>query len=437
MITITRRVLTYICALTPGQIFTHYIIIAHVKKTMVMLSHVNLYLKELSASLDTSNRYSNVLSKFYRYLSTLEKYQDVSVTSYHALVDNQDLKNWQIQRAIDRVAAQSTRPSTETIIQDGMLVYGFFEWLKKVGYTSCVSFRYKTWQPNFKDEALLAHIKTRARLVLDGKGIRALDREILQDQSYTLPTNYEMSCLILGYSDPVYAAIFKLSLGTAMRPVDLCRFPYAGAGRNQHIMPYENMTFVDETVDYHITNSKGKRSRTIKIHRLDLKALDDHYIKTLYPERAALYAKKYGKPCPPSQLFLNSRGVPVTRKMISGRSNDAKTRARRLDPSIRKSLRFYDARHWWPTIFLIRRFKSALLGELSEVRDAAAMQVLKQQMGHKHIITTYNHYLDLARVLLLAHEGYVNELFSNPDQSVQQFLEAPIFDDQSKGEPGE
>ncbi|AXA68184.1 hypothetical protein CE139_21070 [Pseudomonas oryzihabitans] len=75
------------------------------------------------------------------------------------------------------------------------------------------------------------------------------------------------------------------------------------------------------------------------------------------------------------------------------------------------------------------------MGELSEVRDAAAMQVLKQQMGHKHIITTYNHYLDLARVLLLAHEGYVNELFTNPDQSVQQFLDAPIFDDESKGQP--
>lgn len=428
MITISRRILSYSNLLVPGKVFTHYILIAHVEKTMVLLSHVNLYLQSLSSSLDTSNRYSSVISKFYRYLSTLDKFDSVFVGNYHALVDNEDLKNWQVQMAVDRVASQSARPSTETIIQDGMLVYGFFEWLKKAGYASCVSFRYKTWQPNFKDEQLLAHIKSKALKVLDGKGIRALDREILQSHSYTLPTNYEISSLILAFSDPVYAAIFKLSLGTAMRPMDLCNFPYAGSGDNQHIMPYENMTFDDDTVEYKIKFSKGNKSRVIRIHKLDLKALDDHYIKGYYPARAERYMDLYGKPCPPSILFLTARGVPVTPKMIRSRSNAAKNRARKLDPSIRESLCFYDARHWWPTIFLIRRFNKALLGELSEVRDAAAMQVLKQQMGHRRIITTYNHYLDLARLLLLAHEGYVNELFKNPRQSVEQFLESPLFD---------
>lgn len=334
MITIRRRLLTYTCLLMPGKVFTHYILIANVKKAMVMLSHVKLYLKSLSSSLDTSNRYSNVISKFYRYLSTLEKFQAVSVAGYHALVDNQDLKNWQVQRAVDRVAAQSLKPSTETIIQDGMLVYGFFEWLKKAGYSSCVSFKYKTWQPNFKDEVLLSHIKRRALTVLDGKGIHALDREVLQSHSYTLPTNHEMASLILAYDDPVYAAIFKLSLATAMRPIDLCRFPYAGAGKNQHIMPYENMSFSDDTVEYHVEASKGNKSRKVRIHQLDLKALDDHYIKNHYPERAERYEKLYGDPCPPSILFLSYRGVPVTPKMISSRSNSAKVKARKLDPSI-------------------------------------------------------------------------------------------------------
>lgn len=393
-----------------------------------MLSHANLYLQNVSSSIDTSNRYSNIISIFYRYLSTLEKYKAVPVESYHALVDNLDIKNWQVQRAVDRVAAQSAKPSTETIIQNGMRVYSFFEWLNKNGYSSCVSFRYKTWRPNFKDESLLAHIKTRALTVLDGKGVRSLDRESLQSRSYSLPTNYEMTSLILGYQDPVYSAMFKLSLATAMRPMDLCRFPYAGNGKNRHIIPFENMYFAEETVEYHISRGKGNKSRAIRIHQLDLKALDDHYIKTHYPSRAELYEKRFGKPCPPSILFLSSRGVPVTPKMISRRTTAAKEGARKLDPSIRESLCFYDARHWWPTIFLIRRFKKALLGELSEVRDVAAMQVLKDQLGHTHLITTYNHYLDLARVLLLAHEGFVNEVVTNPGQNVEQFLQSPVFD---------
>ena len=113
--------------------------------------------------------------------------------------------------------------------------------------------------------------------------------------------------------------------------------------------------------------------------------------------------------------------------MISRRTVDARERARRLDPSIRKSIRFYDARHWWPTIFLIRRFKTALLGQMSEVRDAAAMQVIKNQMGHAHLITTYNHYLDLARVLLLAHEGFVHELVTNPSKTIEQYLDSPTL----------
>jgi integrase len=378
-------------------------------------------------SIDTSNRYSSIISIFYRYLSTLEKYASVPVASYHSIVDNHDLKEWQIQREIDRVTTQSARPSTETIIEDGKRIYSFFEWLQKKAYPSCVSFQYKTWQPNFKDEELLSHIKRKALTVLDGRGVKALDREVYQSRSYTLPTNHEMKSLISSYEDPVYAAMFKLSLGTAMRPMDLCKFPYLGNGRNTHIMPYESMSMDGTTVEYHLSRSKGDKSRTIAIHKLDLKALDDHYIQKCYAPRAELYEKRFGKPCPPSILFLSSRGVPVTPKMISRRTVAARERARKDDPSIRKSVRFYDARHWWPTIFLIQRFKHGLKGQISEVRDAAAMQVIKNQMGHAHLITTYNHYLDLARVVLLAHEGFVNEVATNPSKTIEEFLESPTL----------
>lgn len=427
MISILRRQLTYQDVFSPGRIRAHYVLIAKLNNKMTMLSHANLYLKDVGSSMATSNKYSNLISMFYRFLSTLDKYLDVSVSSYHSLVDNQDIKSWQVQREIDRVAAQSSRPSTETIVDDGKIIYKFFEWLGKKGYPSCVNFEYTTWQPNFKDEQLLAHIKKKALSSLDGRGVRALDKEVSQNRSYSLPTNHEIKSLILGYEDPVYAAMFKFSLGTAMRPMDLCKFPYIGNGENSHILPFENMRCEGATVNYQVTKSKGGKSREVVINLLDLKALDDHYIKKYYAPRAELYAKRYGEPCPPSILFLSSRGVPVTPKMISRRTVDARERARRLDPSIRKSIRFYDARHWWPTIFLIRRFKTALLGQMSEVRDAAAMQVIKNQMGHAHLITTYNHYLDLARVLLLAHEGFVHELVTNPSKTIEQYLDSPTL----------
>lgn len=427
MITISRRFLNYICVLS-GKSVAHYVLIACVEGKMIMLSHANLYLRDISASKDTSNKYSNAISMFYRYLSTLEKFKSVPLAGYHSIVDNQDLKNWQIQRQVDRVAKQSSKPCTETIINDGKLIYSFLAWLDTAGYSTCMSFKYKTWEPDFKNEDLLSHIKRKALLVLDGRGIKALDRDIQQDKAYTLPSDYELECLILGYHDPVYAALFKLSLGTAMRPLDLCNFPYIGNGFNSHIMPYENMEFNDDVVTYYIADSKGGKSREVSIHRLDLKALDDHYIKDHYGPRAALYQKRFGVPCPPSVLFLSSRGIPVTPKMISRRTFDARDAARRLDPSIRASVRFYDSRHWWPTMFLIKRFQKALLGELSQVRDFAAMQVLKNQMGHSKLITTYNHYVDVARVILLSHEGIVNELVKNPSQTVSQFLKSPSLD---------
>ncbi|NMX83556.1 site-specific integrase [Pseudomonas sp. WS 5503] len=427
MLDISRKLITYTCPVS-GKETTHFILIAGFGKKHFLLSHANLYLRAAtSQSKDTSSKYSNVISVFYRYLATLSKYVGVDISQYHALVDNDDIKSWQVQREIERQAKQSLKPSTKTIVDEGKLIYGFFYWLSLEGYSSCLNFKLKTWLPNFKNEELLSYIKREARVALDGKGIKALDREWRQQQSYSLITNQEIKDFLGGFHDAVYVAMFKLALGTAMRPMDLCDFPYVGNGVNKHIQPYDNMEFDDATTEYRIFYSKGKKHRDIRIHQGDLKALSEHYTNTLYPERANLYAARYGRPCPPSILFLNAAGEPVTPKMISTRSNAAKERAIRNGSQMRADVCFYDSRHWWPTMFLIKRFGSKLLGELSEVKDVAAQQVLKAQMGHSSLHTTYDHYVDVARVILLAHEGYVNELYFNADQTVSEFLEKPVF----------
>jgi len=427
MIELTRKLICYSCPLS-GKATSHYILIAQNGEKRYLLSHPNLYLRAAtSQSEDTSNRYSNVISMFYRHLSFLDKYKGVELAQYHSLVSNEDLKSWQVQRAIDRQAQQSIRPSTQTIVDDAKLVYGFLYWLDCEGYSSCLTFKLKTWQPNFKSEELLSYIKRQAKVALDAKGIKALDREWRQKKSYSLITNEEIFDLLGGFHDPVYAVMFRFALDTAMRPMDLCKFPYAGNGPNAHVQPWDNMSFEKATVEYRIFWSKGRKHRDIQIHQKALKMLFDDYTNILYPSRAELYAKRYGRPCPPSILFLNSTGVPVTTKMVRTRSNAAKVRAIRNGSKMRADVCFYDSRHWWPTMYLIKHFGSKLLGDISEVKDMAAMQALKAQMGHAYLHTTFDHYVDVARVLLLAYEGYVNELHSNMGQTVSEFLKEPVF----------
>ncbi|MGE8188992.1 site-specific integrase [Pseudomonas sp. NPDC086278] len=422
MLQISRELISY--KTVRGKEVSHYVLIAHEGKNRVLISHVNLYLYENTrASNATSNKYSSVLSGFYSYLSTLDKFKLVPVGSYHTLADNEDIKSWQEARQTARVKTQKAFPTSETIFNDAQRVVNFFAWLKKEHFEICVDVQFRTWIANFKSDQLLSHIQRKAEVTIDFKNITVLDRERRQQQSYSLITNDEIKTLIRSYPDPVYAALFKLSLGTAMRPSELCKFPYIGNGANSHIQPYENMVKEGATVPYLISLSKGFKSRTIRVNLADLKALEEHYIKPHYHERARLYKERYGKKCPPSILFLTAQGVPITSKMISDRTLAAKKLAMATNSQFRESVVFYDARHWWPTMFLIKRFKQGLLEDSTVVRDMAAIQAITQQMGHDNFSTTYNHYIDQARLLLLAQEGYVNDLVTNPDQSVEEFIE--------------
>lgn len=422
MLQISRELVSY--KTVRGNDVSHYILIAADGKKRVLISHVNLYLYEITRSSEaTSNKYSSILSAFYTYLSTLDKFKMVGVGSYHNITDNEDIKNWQEARQTARVNAQKAFPTSETIFNDAQRVLNFFAWLRSEHYESCVDVQYKTWIANFKNDHLLSHIQRQANVAIDSKNITTLDREGRQQKLYSLITNDEIKSLVQSYPDPVYAALFKLSLGTAMRPSELCKFPYIGNGENRHIQPYENMTREGATVPYLIKLSKGKKTRTIRINMADLKALEDHYIKPYYQERARLYKERYGKKCPPSILFLTARGVPITQKMISDRTLAAKKLAMASNKQFRESVVFYDARHWWPTMFLIKRFKQGLLEDSTIIRDMSAIQAITQQMGHDNFSTTYKHYIDQARLLLLAQEGYVNDLVTNPDQSVEEFIE--------------
>ncbi|EXF56978.1 phage integrase family protein [Acinetobacter sp. 1294596] len=389
----------------------------------ILLSHPNLFLYyETNRAINTSKRYANILAQFYSYLSTDEKFRDIEISKYHVLTDNRDIRKWQIYRQIKRVQKQSNKPTSKTILEDAKIILNYFKWLHNSGYITNVSIEHKNWIANFKNQRMLNYIQQTAKQVIDAKNIKVLDKERRQSSSKSLITNQEIKALINAYTDPAYSALFKLSLGTGMRPIELVQFPYLGNGENKHIMPYSEMDKDNPTIGFEVIG-KGKKLRTVRINIKDLKELDNTYIKPFYNERRKLYREKYGIECPPSILFLNKVGKPITPTMISKRSNDAKLRAMKFYPDFREKITFYEARHWWPTMFALEFFKEKLLDSSSEVLYAAFAEALKNQMGHEDLETTYKYYIDMARLVYSAHQRTVHELLVSPQKTVQEMLD--------------
>jgi integrase len=361
---------------------------------------------------------------FYRYLSSLEDFRNIAPGSYHLYARNKNVMRWQSHREINRAKGADARPTSETIFEDAKMLMNYFRWLGDVNVSTGVKVKLKTWIPPFKNARYQEYISLRARNVIDSSIISVLDKISRQKNIRTLITLKEIQKLAENYVDPVYAALLIFAIGTAMRPMDLCRFPYYGNGLNKHIMPYSSMQFNEPTVNYVITNSKSHRTRTIIIHRDALKALEETYINPFYAERAKKYEERYGEAPPLGLLFLTTNGRPVTPASIAQRTTTAKKKARSMDPTIRESLKFYDARDWWPTQYMIRSFGNKLLQSNEGLFNYAIAQVLLSQMGHKSLTTTFQYYLDFARVILSIYQGHSLEVFRAADLSAPEFLSA-------------
>lgn len=429
MIWFTRKPIAYTDNL--GAKVQHCILIAHSGKKKILLSHPNLYLYwNTRSSLETSKRYCNVIGMFYSYLSSQEKFKDIDVTQYHAVADNEDIKRWQVERQQLR-ARRKQAAASETITREAMLVAEFFRWLNTSRYPTNVDTKTRHIEVNFKSDGMLNYVNNRdkQRTIVDSRTIKILDKERRQKRRKSMISNDEIILLTQSYVDPVYSAIFMLSLGTALRPMEVCRFPYIGKDSNKHIMPYSSMDKGGKVVDY-TTLGKGNKYRTIKINLNDLKALEKNYIKPYYQHRKQKYREKYGEECPLDILFLTSNGDPVTEKKIAERTNNAKKRAQKINPHFRDAISFYDARHWWPTQYLIRFFGDRLLTEAADVIYAAAAQVLVDQMGHENISTTFKHYVDMARMVVMTHKGIISELIEDTDvtgfvRQIKHSIEVP------------
>ncbi|MBV6825706.1 hypothetical protein [Pseudomonas sp. PD9R] len=390
----------------------HYVLIADYKNKKILLSVPNLYLYERTrSSLQTSRRYALIISMFYRFLATRKAYKHLAPGDYHAVVQNKDIRHWQIHRQENRVKNNSSSPTSETIFEDAKIALNFFAWVQKSGFTTNIKIELEDWIANFKNSNLLNYIKRKAGVRISSDPIRALDREASQKKPHSLITNQEIKTLLGIYPDKVYSVIFLFGLATAMRPMEISVFPLYGNGKNKHILPYSSMPEDTNKFTYTVLG-KGNKLRDIVIPAYALKDLEENYIKTEYTARKKKYKEKFGTPCPPSILFLNSEGDPVTERMISNATYYACKLAHKSDPAFRTNNNFYQARHWWPTMMMIQHRGAQLLSPAADVLDAAFGQVLTAQLGHEDISTTYKHYLDLARVLIMARDGRVNDIIS-------------------------
>jgi hypothetical protein len=68
-------------------------------------------------------------------------------------------------------------------------------------------------------------------------------------------------------------------------------------------------------------------------------------------------------------------------------------------------------------------FKEDLLSSAADVMWAACGQALLDQMGHDDVETTFTHYVDMARVVMLANKGRGTELITNAHDGVHSFIE--------------
>lgn len=428
MIEINRKLIKY-HSIDVGVEVSHYVLIAETDDKSLMLSHPNLYLySKTRTSPHTSVRYAGIISNFYKFLSTQDKMKGMDVSVYHALTDNRDIMRWQVQRQIDRLDKQSPKPSSETIFEDAQLLLVFFNWLNDQWYLTNVNVRLKTWRANFKSNRMLNYLASQAKVTIDASNIRVLDKKSRQAKFDFLISDMEIKALLEAYVDPVYAVLFTFALGTAMRPMDIVRFPYLGNADNQHIMPYSEMTKSGSTTKYTVYDSKGKKDRTIVIHMEELRYLEENYIKPFYYERRSLYKKRFGHACPPDILFLNKWGIPVTPNKIAKRTNAAKANAMAKNPEFRPHIDFYQARHWWPTQYLIATYGDMLLTQTTDALVLAVAQVIKAQLGHDDIETTYKHYIDMARVIMLSYKGQSLDLVRSHDHVALHFtklLERP------------
>lgn len=403
---IEKTISTYINPLT-GSEQSHHVLYTLDHDRASPFDAVNLFLSiNAVSSIDTSKRYSSVFIRFYSWYFKYKK----QLLNKHAwlTVTDIDIQSWQINRAAHRTMEQKEKPSDKTIFSDACIIHDFYIWALNEKYPVRIKPQSREFIFDFKNREndLLAHIPKSKRKVIGKKNIRVKTGSI-QQENIRILTPDQIKDLLMSYSDPVYAFMYLTSMCTGLRPEGVVAIPYIGVGRNSHILPWDQMKKEIKpdqlTFTYRVTE-KGRKTRSIKININDWNLINSAYL-SLLEERRNLYKEKNGKYPDQKYFWLNSKGMPITSsKQIADATTYAKKRGNIDFPCC-----FYDARHWYATMYILHHLNKNNLWK-EDGYNAAIDENLRQQLGHENILTTYNHYVSVARLYVAASGGLVSEV---------------------------
>ncbi|AIV04972.1 hypothetical protein LA59_05640 [Vibrio harveyi] len=390
----------------------HHVLIFSHNGSEVLLSAINLYLKERAyKSIKTSERYSSAIKRFLEFIIS----RDNNITStFWRNVRNSDIREWQGSIVKKRDSEGRQKPNDDTIFQEACIVCDFYSWAQKNNFPTLTSITSLSWKYNYRDESkLLRNINVFSGNSPDYSNIDigikrgSKSRCSRKRKQVTIMSTEDIRRLMKAYSDPVYPAMFILALATGMREQGVCSFPYIGIGINDHIRNYPEILNkvsltsrnqeAPKTFPFTVME-KGSKTRTLQVNMSAWKVICASYLPLYYERRKLFERKNLGKK-PDHVFFLNKLGVPVTPKMIADRTYDAKKKLN--DKNFRWS--FHNTRDWYATSFIVKHLTTDQIN--SSHYDAAIEDALRRQLGHSDIRTTYMHYVRVASLLLATRSG--------------------------------
>lgn len=382
-----------------GQTVKHHILYSE-DNERYLLSQANIYLHDTARhALNTSKRYSSALMRFFEFLLLNEKEASSSDCDFYLHADNDSLRAWQVQRIIERNSLGKDFPSEKTVYDEAVLVSDFYHWLEQNDYPTSINVATKKWVANFKESDLLAYIAKKSKTVKDSKQFKVVKKRHQKSELNSFLTIEQIKEALSLYSDPVYAALFKLCMATGLRPSGAVQFPYVGFGENSHISSWENMhqEYKDKTYFNFFVVEKSK-ARKLKVNVNCFSSIYTAY-KPELEKRRNLYKLNKGAEPPLSAFWFTDKGEIVTEAKIANATNY-------MAKKLSFDFTFYDSRHWYATMFMLEHLKNT---NNDTSYNAAVEQALIEQIGHSSIKTTYEFYIKKA--LLYLH------VINNPEMS--------------------
>jgi len=389
-----------------GDVKSHHVLYAADEENIVTFDTVNLYLSEkCTSSLCTSKRYINIFNRFYRWYFN---YKEQSLKCFNVIwltVEDLDIKTWQSQVATERMEKSKLKPSDKTIYEDARIVHEFYAWANKKEYPVRIKPESKEFIYDFKnrESELLAHLPRKKEKNTDRSNIKNQTYPYVQKGQIRILSNAQINILLSSYADPVYSMMYLFSLCTGLRPEGVIQLPYIGVQKNAHIIPWNQMKKnIKGERDFEFTvTEKGRKTRTIKINVKDWEAISMAYLP-LCEKRRSLYKSKNETYPDQKYFWFKKNGDPITQVSdISHATTYAKKRGEIKFPCC-----FYDARHWYATMYILKHLnKKELFAE--DGYNSAVDKYLANQLGHADICTTYKYYVDVARVYVYSNGGNI------------------------------